>query len=118
MRAANGTVTADSKLAFSEALKLNSKELRARYFIGLEKAQAGNKTAALDDWIEVANDVETNDPTVPALGQSIAELAKELNVDLTTKAAPTIGHRDRADTWPAQEPGRQLNAPYDGAKRT
>ena len=108
VRAANGAVTANSKLAFSEALKLNSKELRARYFIGLEKAQAGNKTAALDDWIEVANDVETNDPTVPALGQSIAELAKELNVDLTQRLRRPLDTADQRTPGQPKSPDVSL----------
>ena len=81
--ATNGTVTADAKQAFSEALKLNSKEPQARYFLGLAKVQTGNKAAALDDWIELANDVGVNDPAIPALGQRLAELAKELNVDVS-----------------------------------
>jgi cytochrome c-type biogenesis protein CcmH len=83
--AANDTVTADAKQALGEALKLNAKEPRARYFLALAKAQTGDKAAALDDWIELANDVGANDPTIPALGQHLAELAKELNVDISKK---------------------------------
>ena len=83
--AANGTVTADAKQAISEALKLNAKEPRARYFLALAKAQTGDKAAALDDWIELANDVGANDPTFPALDQRLAELARELNVDVSKK---------------------------------
>ena len=83
--AANGTVTADAKQALSEALRLNSKEPRARYFLALAKAQTGDKAAALDDWIELANDVGANDPTIPALDQHLAELARELNVDVSKK---------------------------------
>jgi cytochrome c-type biogenesis protein CcmH len=91
VRAANGTVTADSKLAFSEALKLNSKEPRARYFMGIAKVQAGNKAAALDDWVDVFNEIETSDPIIPALEQSIAEMAKELNVDVSQRLHRALG---------------------------
>lgn len=85
VRAANGTVTAESKQAFSEALRLDSKDLRARFFNGLAKAQTGDKTAALDTLIEVANDAGANEPTIPTLRQHIAELAKELNVDVNKR---------------------------------
>ena len=85
VRAANGTVTAESKQSFSEALKLDSNDLRARFFNGLAKTQAGDKTAALDIWIEVANDAGANEPTVPTLRQQITELAKELNVDVSKR---------------------------------
>jgi cytochrome c-type biogenesis protein CcmH len=85
VRAVNGTVTAESKQAFSEALRLDSKDLRARFFIGLAKAQAGDKTTALDTWIEVANDAGANEPTIPTLQQHIAELAKELKIDVNKR---------------------------------
>ena len=104
--AANGTVTAESKRAFGEALKRDSKELRARFFSGLAKAQAGDKAAALDDWIEVANDAGPNDSTIPALGQRIAELAKELDVDVTQRL-----HRPLAtavETTPGQSKSRDI----------
>lgn len=85
VRAANGTVTAESQQAFSDALRLDSKEPRARFFIGLAKVQAGDKVAALDAWIALANDIGTSDPTAPELRQHIAELAKELDVDVNQR---------------------------------
>ena len=85
VRASNGTVTPESKQAFSDALKLDANDLRSRFFNGLAKAQAGDKTAALDTWIEVANDAGTNDATIPTLRPQITELAKELNVDVNRR---------------------------------
>lgn len=99
--AANGTVTAGAKQALSEALKLNAKEPRARYFLAFAKAQAGDKAAALDDWIELAKDVGANDPTIPALDQRLAELAKELNVDVSKKLhRPLVAALGRAAVEP------------------
>ena len=81
VQAANGTVTAESKQAFGDALRIDSRDLRARFFNGLAKAQAGEKVSALDSWIEVANDAGANESTLPTLRQRIADLAKELNID-------------------------------------
>lgn len=81
VQAANGTVTAESKQAFGDALRIDSRDLRARFFNGLAKAQAGDKASALDSWIEVANDAGANESTLPTLRQRIADLAKELNID-------------------------------------
>jgi cytochrome c-type biogenesis protein CcmH len=85
VQAANGAVTEESKQAFTEALKLDAKDTRARFFNGLAKAQAGDKASALDIWIDVANDAGTNDTILPTLKQHIASLAKELNVDVNKK---------------------------------
>ena len=89
--AANGTVTANAKQALSEALKLDAKEPRARYFLALAKAQTGDKAAALDDWIALANDVGANNSAVPALDQRLAELASELHVDVSKKLHRPLG---------------------------
>ena len=106
VRAANGTVTAESKQSFSEALKLDSNDLRARFFNGLAKAQGGDKTAALDILIEVANDAGPNEPIIPTLQQRIAELAKELNVDVNKRlhrpSNPAVG------TPSSQTKGREV----------
>jgi len=85
VRAANGTVTGNAQQAFNDALRLDTKDPRARFYIGLAKMQAGEKTAALEIWIELANDVAPNDPMISILGQRIAELAKELDVDVSQK---------------------------------
>jgi cytochrome c-type biogenesis protein CcmH len=85
VQAANGTLTPEAKKAFSEALKLDATDLRGRFYNGLEKLQAGDKAAALDIWIDVANDAGPNEPMVPTVRQRIAELAKELNVDVNKR---------------------------------
>lgn len=85
VQAANGSVTEDSKQTFNAALKLDSKDLRARFYNGLAKAQSGDKASALDIWIDVANDAGTNETIIPTLRQRIADLAKELNVDTNQK---------------------------------
>jgi cytochrome c-type biogenesis protein CcmH len=85
VQAAYGTLTPEAKKAFSEALKLDATDLRGRFYNGLEKMQAGDKAAALDIWIDVANDAGPNEPMVPTVRQHIAELAEELKVDVNKR---------------------------------
>ena len=46
VREADGTVSVAAKTDFEEALKLDAKDARARFFIGLAKQQGGDKAAA------------------------------------------------------------------------
>ena len=98
VQAANGTLTPEAKKAFGDALKLDATDLRGRFYNGLEKMQAGDKTAALDIWIDVANDAGTNEAMVPTVRQRIAELAKELEVDVNKRLHKPI---DAAIAMPA-----------------
>jgi cytochrome c-type biogenesis protein CcmH len=119
VQAANGTVTPESKQAFGEALKIDTKDLRARFFNGLAMAQAGDKASALDILIEVANDAGANDTTLPTLRQRIADLGKELNVDANQRLKrpidasamnPPARPRDRDIAVTAKIPPGQLNS--------
>lgn len=85
VQAASGTVTPEAKQAFNEALKIDSKDIRARFFDGLAKSQAGDKTSAIDVWIEVSNEAAANEPMMPLLSQRIAELAAQLNIDVNKR---------------------------------
>jgi cytochrome c-type biogenesis protein CcmH len=48
--AADGAVTAEAQAAIAETLKRDPKNIRARYFDGLAREQAGDKAAALAEW--------------------------------------------------------------------
>jgi cytochrome c-type biogenesis protein CcmH len=64
VKSADGIVTTDAKRAIEEALKLDPKDTRARFFKGLAKEQEGNRTSALTDWVELLKDANTNEPWV------------------------------------------------------
>jgi cytochrome c-type biogenesis protein CcmH len=115
VQAANGTVTEESKQEFGAALKLDAKDLRARFFFGLAKAQAGDKASALDAWIEVANDAGTSETAIPTLRQRIADLAKELNVDPNQKLKRPL---DMTTSGPAQQPRNRDIAATSAASPT
>lgn len=48
--AADRMVTADAKAAFQRALKLDPKEFRSAYFLGLAREQDGDKKGAVEAW--------------------------------------------------------------------
>jgi cytochrome c-type biogenesis protein CcmH len=77
-RAANETVTPEAKAAFEQALKLDSKEPRARYFLGLALEQQGDKAAALEAWAALLKEAGPSDDWAEELRQRVASLAREL----------------------------------------
>jgi cytochrome c-type biogenesis protein CcmH len=85
VRAADGLVTAEAKTEFEQAVRLETNEPRARFFLGLAKEQTGNKQAALDDWIAILNDTDSADAWVNDLKQRVAELGKETGVDVVKR---------------------------------
>jgi cytochrome c-type biogenesis protein CcmH len=78
VREADGTVSAAAKTDFEEALKLDAKDARARFFIGLAKQQSGDKAAALSDWSTLLTEANPTEPWFADLRQRVAELQREL----------------------------------------
>ena len=78
VRDAGGTVSAAAKTDFEEALKLDAKDARARFFIGLAKQQGGDKAAALSDWTTLLAEANPSEPWFADLKQRLAELQREL----------------------------------------
>jgi len=92
--AANGMVTADATRAFDEALALDPADPKARFFKGLAKAQAGDKKAALDDWIAILNGADPNEPWFPEIKQKVGELSREIGVDVSARGRPAAASGD------------------------
>jgi cytochrome c-type biogenesis protein CcmH len=89
IKAASGVVTADAKVALDEALKLDSKDTRARFFKGLAKEQAGDKAAALRDWTELLSAMEPTEPLASELKQRVTSLAKQVDGGVDPTNAPS-----------------------------
>jgi len=85
VRAADGLVTDEAKAVFEQALRLDAKDPRGRFFMGLAKKQGGNKLAALDDWIAILNETDSNDPWVNDLVQRVTELGQETGIDVSAR---------------------------------
>lgn len=87
---AGDKVTLEAKSHFDEALRLDPKEPRARFFASLYKAQNGNERAALDEWIALSNDALPDLPWQADVRQRIERLAAKLGVTVAgrLKALP------------------------------
>ena len=85
VRASGGTVNDEALALFAEALKQDAKDPRARYFAGLKKEQSGDRSAALDDWINILNETSPSEPWAADLRQRTEGLAGELKVDISTR---------------------------------
>lgn len=89
--AADGTVTPPAAAAFQQVLDDRPDDPRARYYLALADAQAGNAQAALDRWAALLAESPADAPWVPPLRQQIAAMAEELGIDpaeVTPEPAP------------------------------
>jgi cytochrome c-type biogenesis protein CcmH len=98
VRAADGRVTPDAVKSFDEAIKLDAKDPRARFFLGLAKEQTGDKAAALKDWLVVVAESSPADDWLPDLKERVQRLAQELGQDVsgavgkpTAAQVPAVG---------------------------
>ena len=83
--AADGLVTDEAKVEFGQALRLDAKDPRGRFFAGLAEEQAGNKRAALDGWVALLNDTDSDDAWVADLRQRVTELSQETGADVSAR---------------------------------
>lgn len=130
---AKDVVTPDAKAQFDEAIKIDPKEPRARFFLALHKAQNGQERAALNEWIALSNASAADLPWQLDLQSRAAKLANKLGVDIAgqfKKAAATpVGSKDvapftsggpdaaavaAAQKLPAAEQQTMINGMVDG----
>jgi cytochrome c-type biogenesis protein CcmH len=79
--AADGTVTPAAKTAFQNALLMQPREPRARFFIGLSLYQSGETREALDRWVALERDSPADAPWRKMLAERIDEAASEAGID-------------------------------------
>ena len=82
--AAGGQVTPKAKTAFAAALALDPKEPRARFYLALSDAQAGNLDMALKQWVALEAESPADAPWRQALASQIDATAKQLGRDPAT----------------------------------
>jgi cytochrome c-type biogenesis protein CcmH len=100
--AAGGTVTPEATDAFKAALAIDAQNFKARYFMALGQAQAGNKKAALDALFALQAERmggAEEEPVAAEVREQIETLARELNVSPETPArAADAGSASRSPT--------------------
>jgi cytochrome c-type biogenesis protein CcmH len=95
---ANGVVTGDAKAAFDDALKLDAKDVTARFYSGLAAEQDGRLEDAARIWRELAADAPEGAGWLASVQRALAR------VDTSAGAAPrTAGRNDAAAVPPAQQ---------------
>ena len=81
MLAAGGQVTPSARALFEQVIKADASEPRARFYLGLAKAQAGQTREALVMWRSLEVDSPTDAAWLPAVRDMIASVAAEAGID-------------------------------------
>jgi len=79
--AADGIVMSEAKTAIEDTLKLDPKNVQARFFLGLAEEQEGDKASALAEWTELLKNTNSDEPWVVDLKNRISELGRNMGVD-------------------------------------
>lgn len=85
VKAANGQFTGEAKAAFEQALALDRADPGARYYMGLAKAQAGDKVSAVEDWIALVRDADPAEPWIAEVTATAAEMGREVGIDVSSR---------------------------------
>jgi cytochrome c-type biogenesis protein CcmH len=99
---ASDKVGADAKAEFDTALRLDPKEPRARYFLGLYQSQNGEERQALETWIALSNASSADMPWQADLQARIKALATKLGVDAASRLKVPVA---ASVATPAVSPG-------------
>lgn len=82
--AAEGVVGPDAKAVFERVLAEDPREPRARFYLGLAKAQAGDVRGALQDWVDLVALSPAEAPWLASVREQIARAAGELGVEIAS----------------------------------
>lgn len=77
----NGEVIEDARRAFQQAMTLDNADPRARFYLGLAKAQAGRFAEAVSIWRDLEKDSPSDAPWLPMLKEHIATYARQGGFD-------------------------------------
>ncbi len=80
----DGQVIEAARQAFETAMRIDSKDSRARYYLGLAEAQAGRLKPALDQWLRLEADGAPEAPWRKDVAAQIDQTARALGLDPAT----------------------------------
>ncbi len=112
--AADGRVTDEARAAFNEAFARDPRDVQARYYLALDRAQQGDVRGALQGWVDLVALSPRDAPWLDLVGQRIGSAAKSLGVELSTLrpsaealalAPPKADAKATAEEAPAAAPG-------------
>ncbi|GEO81047.1 c-type cytochrome biogenesis protein CcmI [Pararhodospirillum oryzae] len=96
--AASGQVTVPAHEAFMKVLSLDPTEPRARFFLGLERLQAGDARGALAIWRHLKEDTPEDAAWAGMLSEQMEQVAANTGIDPTT-LAPRHPLTFPAESW-------------------
>ena len=79
-----GQVTEDALKSFKYAHKTNAAHPKARYYIALHHAQAGNMRLAIQDWVDLLAISLPDAPWIQTVKSQIKDAAKETKIDIAS----------------------------------
>lgn len=82
--AAQDDVTPAAEAIFKRTLALDPKHPGARFYLALQRAQAGDMKGALDGWLALYADSAADAPWLPALQAQMKRAAAALKIDLAS----------------------------------
>jgi cytochrome c-type biogenesis protein CcmH len=83
---AQGTVTPAAQDLFRQALARDAAEPRARFYLGLAKAQGGDAKGALEDWRALAREAPPDAPYLEAVREQMAAVAQQAGLPVPPEA--------------------------------
>ncbi len=84
---ADGKVSDSARDAFRSAIGLDPRDPRARFYLGLARAQDGDLKGAIDDWLSLEADSGPDAPWRPMLAERLNSAAAEAGIDLGRRRA-------------------------------
>lgn len=102
--AADGRVGKEARDAFEAALRVDAKEPRARYYLGLGDAQDGDARGAMERWLALEADSPPDAPWRAMLSARIQELAAELGITRENRDQMIRGMVENLAARLAQQP--------------
>lgn len=93
VQAAGGRMTKEALTQFRAANALDQADARARYFLGVAKAESGDRRGAVDDWLALLSEAPADAPWGGELRRVILETAKADGRDVSAQVggAPAAG---------------------------
>lgn len=101
-----GIVTADAVAAFEKALTLDAKEPRARFFIGLARAQEGKLTEARALWGEMVTDLPESSPWHAVAQEALSGNAESGDTSAGETTAPNVAEPTVGEPVPGNADGQ------------
>lgn len=75
----------DAMSAFRQAIKLDAKDARARYFLAVKRDVDGDHQGAINDWLALLADTPQGAPWEPDLRRTIEQVAARHNIDVSAR---------------------------------